>query len=62
MTERVLNLKSPSIVEAVLDIQCDLPPGFDLAVLEESARAAFRAQYRKNLRRRAGTTKVFERT
>ena len=47
MTERVLNLKSPPIVEAVLDIQCDLPPGFDLAAAEEPARAAFRDQYPK---------------
>ena len=47
MTERVLHLKSPPIVEAVLDIQCDLPPGFDLAALEQSARAAFRDQYPK---------------
>ena len=47
MTEPVHHLKSPPIVEAVLDIQCDLPPGFDLAALEESARAAFREQYPK---------------
>lgn len=32
-------------MEAVLDIDCDLPPGFDLAALEESSRARFEAQY-----------------
>src|SRR6478609_10170014 len=42
-----LNLVHPPIVEAVLDIDCDLPPGFRLA--EEGAyRDAFADQYPKS--------------
>ena len=39
-------LKAP-IIEAVLDIDCDLPPAFDLAALETSSRERFRDQYPK---------------
>jgi uncharacterized protein (TIGR04255 family) len=35
-------LRNPPIVEAVFDVDCDLPPGFDLAALEERSRAQFR--------------------
>jgi len=38
--------KAP-IVEAVLDIGCDLPPDLDLAALEGSARACFQDRYPK---------------
>jgi uncharacterized protein (TIGR04255 family) len=38
-------LRNPPIVEAVLDVDCDLPPGFDLVALEAPARALFRDQY-----------------
>ena len=37
------------IVEAVLDIECDMLPAFDLAALEKRARAVFRDRY-PNLR------------
>ena len=33
--------------EAVLDVDCDLPSGFELAAIEEPARALFREQYPK---------------
>jgi len=40
-------LRNPPIAEAVIDIDCDLPPGFDLAALEGPARAQFETQYPK---------------
>jgi uncharacterized protein (TIGR04255 family) len=39
--------RNPPIVEAVFDVDCDLPPGFDLAGLEAAARAQFVPQYPK---------------
>lgn len=47
MTETELKLAKAPIVEAVLDINCDMPPTFDLAALEGAARDAFQAQYPK---------------
>lgn len=47
MSEPELKLANAPIVEAVLDIDCDMPPGFDLAALEEPARQALRSQYPK---------------
>jgi uncharacterized protein (TIGR04255 family) len=38
-------LQRPPIVEAVVDIDCDLPPGFDLLTLEKKTRAKFADQY-----------------
>lgn len=38
-------LAKPPIVEAVLDIDCDMPPGQDLPALEAPARDAFRDRY-----------------
>jgi uncharacterized protein (TIGR04255 family) len=40
-------LPNPPIVEAVLDIDCDLPPGLEIANLEEVARAQFIDRYPK---------------
>ena len=40
-------LSKPPIVEAVLDIDCDMSPGQDLAALEAPARDAFRDRYPK---------------
>jgi uncharacterized protein (TIGR04255 family) len=40
-------LRNPPIVEAVFDVECDLPPGFDLAALEEPARGRFKDAYPK---------------
>lgn len=40
-------LQNPPIVEAVLDIDCDVPPGFDLPALEVASRARLRDQYPK---------------
>jgi len=38
-------LNKPPIVEAVLDINCDLPPTMDIKLLEEPARERFMGQY-----------------
>jgi uncharacterized protein (TIGR04255 family) len=38
--------KAP-ILEAVLDMDCDMSPGFNLAAMEERGRQAFRSQYPK---------------
>jgi uncharacterized protein (TIGR04255 family) len=40
-------LRNPPIVEAVFDVDCDLPPGFDLTALEARSRAQFADQYPK---------------
>src|SRR5438552_2650132 len=42
-----IQLRNPPIVEAVFDVDCDLPPGFDLVALEEPSRAQFGDQYPK---------------
>jgi uncharacterized protein (TIGR04255 family) len=42
-----LQLRNPPIVEAVFDVDCDLPPGFDLMALEAQSRARFGDQYPK---------------
>ena len=40
-------LKNPPIVEAVFDVDCDLPPGLDLAALEGPSRTRFGDAYPK---------------
>lgn len=40
-------LLHPPIVEAVLDVDCDMPLTFDLAALEQTVREAFQDQYPK---------------
>jgi len=45
MTDNPIKLLKAPIVEAVLDIDCDLPPGRDIATLELSAHDLLRAQY-----------------
>jgi uncharacterized protein (TIGR04255 family) len=47
MSDRLLTLKAPPIVEAVLDIDCDMPPGLDIAGLETATRDALRDHYPK---------------
>jgi uncharacterized protein (TIGR04255 family) len=47
MSNRLINLKSPPIVEAVLDIDCDMSPTFALGELEATARDAFSDHYPK---------------
>lgn len=42
---RPLLLKRAPIVEAVVDIDCDLPPTFDLELVEAPSRQAFRSVY-----------------
>ena len=43
-----VKLRNPPIVEAVIDVDCDLPAGFDLAGLETAARAQFEPRYPKS--------------
>jgi uncharacterized protein (TIGR04255 family) len=45
MGEADLSLSKPPIVEAVLDIECDMPAGYDVAQLEDPARDAYRDRY-----------------
>src|ERR1700692_2170040 len=40
-------LRNPPIVEAVFDVDCDLPPGFDLIALEAKLREQFQDRYPK---------------
>ena len=47
MSEPDFKLSKAPIVEAVLDIDCDMPPTFALAALEAPSRAAFGVQYPK---------------
>src|SRR3954453_17162563 len=47
MNETGLKLQRAPIVEAVLEIECDLPPGQDLGALETPAREIFRDRYPK---------------
>lgn len=47
MNDTLLKLKTAPIVEAVLDIDCDMPPMLDLAAVEASVRDAFRDHYPK---------------
>lgn len=45
MSEFSLKLTSTPIVEAIIDIDCDMPPAFELAPLEVPLRDIFHAQY-----------------
>ena len=45
MSENSLKLTAAPIVEAVVDIECDMPSKFDLAALEGAAREAYRDRY-----------------
>ena len=47
MSASHFTLLHPPIVEAVLDVDCDMSPAFDLAALEKTAREAFGDQYPK---------------
>ncbi len=42
-----LKLDNPPIVEAVLDLECDMAPGWDLASIEDRAREVFADRYPK---------------
>lgn len=45
LVDGTLNLGHPPIIEAVLDFDCDLPPGMDLKAMESRARAKFAPRY-----------------
>lgn len=45
MSERDSKLANPPIIEAVLDLDCDMPPSQDIAALETPARESFRDHY-----------------
>jgi uncharacterized protein (TIGR04255 family) len=47
MSDSELRLPKAPIVEAVLDIGCDMPPAFDITAIEGRARDGFRDQYPK---------------
>jgi uncharacterized protein (TIGR04255 family) len=47
MSDNLPHRVAAPIIEAVLDIECDMPPAFDLAALEERARVVFRDRYPK---------------
>lgn len=47
MSENLPKLRNPPIVEAVLDIGCDLPPTLDWAELRDAALSAYRGSYPK---------------
>lgn len=51
MNTTTLHLANPPIVEAVLDIDCDLPPGHNLTSLETEARDIFGGTYPRFRRR-----------
>ncbi len=51
-------LSNPPIVEAVLDIDCDMPPALDWEVLKESARNAYREHYPQFQAMSSGTTQI----
>lgn len=45
MGEAAFNLAKAPIVEMVVDVNCDMPPGFDLVKLKDPARERFRDRY-----------------
>lgn len=45
MSQNQLHLTAPPIVEAVVDIDCDMPPKFDLAALEPVVKDAYKDCY-----------------
>jgi uncharacterized protein (TIGR04255 family) len=47
MSDQMVKLKNAPIVEAVVDIECDMPPSLDISTLETAARDAYRPQYPK---------------
>jgi uncharacterized protein (TIGR04255 family) len=51
MSEEVMWFPFPPIVEAVVDIECDLPPNFNLIAIEASANTAFQAEYPQSKKR-----------
>lgn len=53
MSEAYPKLAKAPIVEAVVDFDCDMPPGLDLAALEGAVRAEYGAGYPKVQRRTA---------
>lgn len=47
MSNFKLKFDHPPIIEAVVDMDCDMPPGQDFAALEQSVRDVFRPEYPK---------------
>lgn len=45
MTQDWPELKKPPIVEAILDIDCDLPPDFDIASLDAAMKEPLKSRY-----------------
>ncbi|HEV7401558.1 MAG TPA: TIGR04255 family protein [Chthoniobacteraceae bacterium] len=59
MSETRFQLAVCPIIEAVIDVRCDMPPGFDLAASEERAHTAFGDSY-KSVQRHFVRTHRFE--
>lgn len=51
-------LKNPPVVELILDIDCDLPPGFDLVAAKPEMEAALRERYPKTQARYGDTYRI----
>jgi uncharacterized protein (TIGR04255 family) len=51
MTETTFVLRKAPIVEAVVDIDCDIPPGVDIEALDAAGKAAFGDRYPVQQRR-----------
>ena len=47
MSELEFRLSKPPIVEAILDLECDMPPGQSLGSLQAKARERYRDRYPK---------------
>jgi len=45
MSKPAFKLNNPPIIEAVVDIECDLPPGLQVAALEQAALDRFKDHY-----------------
>ena len=45
MSDSALILVNPPIVEAVLDLDCDLPPSLDFASLQDAVKNTYRDRY-----------------
>lgn len=56
-----LKLRNPPIIEAVLDLDCDMPPNFNLAGLEADGRKLFADRYPKFRTQLLQETKIEQR-
>jgi len=62
MSKPGLQLAHAPIVEAIIDIDCDMPPGFDIDALEAPAREIFQPQYPLKRRKYSQLFKIEQRS